>query len=103
MTLEQVESDQMGIRVRALHEELVGPASEMLAFLLLAVAIALTIATANVINLLLLRTETRSNEFATRLALGAPRSNVLAMLWADGFWLAHVGFAGSCIVALLGV
>lgn len=68
------------------------------ALLLGVAALVLVIACVNVTNLLLVRSETRRVEIATRLALGASRSRVIRQLAAETLVLAAcAAFAGALL------
>jgi predicted permease len=66
--------------------------------LMLAVGLILLIACANLAGLTLVRITQRLPEFATRLALGATRWDVLRQLWTENLVLAFLG-AGAGLVA----
>src|SRR6185437_14415789 len=67
--------------------------------LMLAVGFILLIACANLAGLSLVRISRRTQEFATRLALGATRLDVLRQVWAESLLLAIVGAAGGLMLA----
>jgi predicted permease len=63
--------------------------------LMMAVASILLIACANLAGLTLVRISRRTQEIATRLALGASRMNVLRQLWTENLVLAVLGAAAG--------
>ena len=67
--------------------------------LMLAVAFILLIACANLAGLSLVRISRRTQEFATRLALGATRLAVLRQVWVESLLLAFVGAAAGLMLA----
>jgi len=89
--------------VRSLEEHLVGTASRPLQLLFGTVAIVLLIACANVMNLLLVRGESRRKELAVRGALGAGRWKLIRLQMTEAIVLAAVGGALGCLLAWVGL
>ncbi|HET8637761.1 MAG TPA: ABC transporter permease [Acidobacteriaceae bacterium] len=67
--------------------------------LMLAVGFILLIACANLAGLSLVRISRRAQEFATRMALGATRLDVLRQVWAESLLLAVIGAGGGLMLA----
>ena len=70
-----------------------------LTLLLGVTSLVLLIACVNIANLLLARAAARSSEMATRLAIGASRSHLIAQLLAESSMLAFAGGLASLLVA----
>ncbi len=83
-------------RIVPLRDQLAGPARKASLLLLLAVALTLLIACANVANILLARTTGRAPELAIRSALGATRARLIQQILTECLLLASVS-------ALLGI
>ena len=92
-----------GFSVISLHDSLVGGVKRMLWLLFGAVVFLLLIATANVANLLLVRTSERRHELALRLSLGAPALRLARLLLSETVALGMAGGIAAIGIAMLGV
>jgi predicted permease len=97
-------NDKWTARVRTLRDLVIGDRFERAILVLAgAVSFVLLIACANVANLLLAQRAGRAREMATRAALGASRTRLIAQLLVESLVLAVVGGAVGLLLALWGV
>jgi predicted permease len=92
-----------GTAVDPLQSALVGHTQRMLMLLLAAVALMLLIASVNVANLMLVRTNARAVELAMRSALGASPARVIRQILAESTVLAACGGLLGLVLAAWGV
>jgi predicted permease len=89
--------------VQPLKDEVVGDVGNMLWVLMGTIGIVLLIACANVANLMLVRSESRRQEFAVRTALGAGRGHIAREVLVESLVLSLVGGALGVAVAYAGL
>ena len=88
---------RIGPALQPLKEDVVGPIDELLWFVMATIGVVLTIACANVANLMLIRGEARQHELAIRAVLGAGARRLGRALILEGLvigsWPASPGLA----------
>jgi putative ABC transport system permease protein len=89
--------------VQALKDDVVGGAGRLLWILMGTIGMVLLIACANVANLMLVRSESRREEFAVRTALGAGRGHIAREILAEGLALSLIGGALGVAMAFVGL
>ena len=97
------ENQARGIEVAPLEREVSGEYRAPLLLLLAAVGFVLLIATTNVANLLLARSESRQHEVAMRTALGASRGRLVRQLLVESALLVSLGCGAGVALTHYGV
>jgi putative ABC transport system permease protein len=92
-----------GVALDPLQSALVGDTRRMLMLLFGVVALMLLIASVNVANLMLVRTQARALELAMRSALGAAPARLIRQIVAEGMLLAMFGGVLGLVLAAWGV
>jgi putative ABC transport system permease protein len=94
---------QSEIRVMSLHDRQYGDFTRPLALLLAIVGCVLLLACANIANLLLARSSSRTGELAVRLAVGASRGRLVQQLLLESVILACVGAVPGIALVFVGL
>jgi predicted permease len=89
--------------VQPLKDEVVGGVGDLLWVLMATIGMVLLIACANVANLMLVRSESRRQEFAVRTALGARRGDIVREVLVESLALSLVGGALGIALAYAGL
>ena len=86
--------------MQPLKDEVVGGVGDMLWILMATIGMVLLIACANVANLMLVRSESRRQEFAVRTALGARRGDIAREVLVESLALSLIGGALGVALAM---
>jgi predicted permease len=89
--------------VQPLKDEVIGGVGDMLWVLMATIGMVLLIACANVANLMLVRSESRRQEFAVRTALGAGRGHIAREVLVESLVLSLTGGALGVALAYAGL
>ena len=100
---EHPENKGAGVQLVPVRDEVLGNTRQQLIVLGVAAACMLLIGCANLASLLLARAWTRRREMATRAALGATRTRLVARLTAEGIVLSVCGGIVGLAVAIAGI
>ena len=100
MSIKMMEDARLGPNVRPLLEDLVGDIGKSLWVVMATIGMVLLIACANVANLLLVRTEGRSQELAVRAAIGAGRGRLAREMLIESLLLGLLGGAAGIAFAI---
>jgi predicted permease len=103
ITREAIANWGISANVQPLKDDLVGSVASTLWVFMGAIGAVLLIACANIANLMLVRADTRRQEFAVRAALGAVPARIARELLVESLCLGTVGGALGLVLAYLGL
>src|SRR5262249_3005882 len=92
-------NEKIGVIVASLHDSVVRKARPALLVLMAGVGLVLIVACANVANLLLARSNTRSREMAIRTAIGASWSRLTRLVLTESILLSAAGTLLGLVLA----
>ena len=101
--LATLESRRFGTFVRPLKQEVVGEASTVIWIVSGTVGLVLIIACVNVVNLFLVRSESRKREVSVRLAIGASRGRLARQFLTESVFIGALGGVAGLFLAIGGV
>jgi len=84
-------------------EALIGTMKSVMYGMFAAVWLVLLTACANVASLIFVRANFRAYEASMRMALGAPRSRLIAQMLAEALIISLIGVAGGLVIAAIGL
>src|SRR5215831_2448532 len=96
-------SNTASVVVASLHDELVGDTRPLLWMFFGALVLVLSLAVANIVNLLLARTSRRRAELLIRTALGASRGRLMTQLIVESVMMGLVGGLMGLALAEIGI
>ena len=95
-------NDQFSVALQPIRDVFVGDIRPAVILLFVAVTFVLLIACANVANLFLMRSASRTKEVALRMAIGASRGRIVAQMLAESLILTTLGgLAGLALAAVV--
>jgi predicted permease len=100
---QEIEKWRIASVVQPLKDEVVGGVGDLLWVLMATIGMVLLIACANVANLMLVRSESRRQEFAVRTALGARRADIVREVLVESLVLSLIGGVLGVALAYAGL
>lgn len=91
------------LQMTPMKDRVIGSATRSIWMVQAAVGLVLLIVGANIVGLLLARSESRRHEFAVRTALGASRARLIQLFVAEGVLLSIAGAVAGLLLGRLGL